>query len=84
MNKQQFLTTLFSSIVLMAVLLYLFSQNFSTLWGGVIVFTSVVVGQTMGKALFNRFSNQTVSNKTVFATYTSILFIGWLIASILF
>lgn len=84
MNKQRFFITLASSMILFVAMMFIFRNDFSLFTEMVIIFLSVVIGQTIVNRLFQRFSKQQVSGKTVFITYASMLAVFWTFASIVF
>ncbi|MCC9625377.1 hypothetical protein LPB41_27185 [Thalassospira sp. MA62] len=84
MNKQRFFITLASSMILFVAMMFIFRNDFSLFTEIVIIFLSVVIGQTLAVRLFHRFSEQRVSSKTVFVSFLSLLVAFWTIASILF
>lgn len=84
LNKQRFLTTMTSSIILFIAMIFIFSNDFSLFIEMMILFFAVVVGQTMLERLFRRFAEKQVSNQTVFVSFLSMLVVLWSITSILF
>lgn len=84
LNKQRFLTTMTSSIILFIAMIFIFSNDFSLFIEMMIIFLAVVIGQTILERLFQRFVEQRVSNQTVFVSFLSMLVILWTFASILF
>lgn len=84
LNKQRFLTTMTSSIILFIAMIFIFSNDFSLFIEMMIIFFAVVVGQTMLERLFRRFAEKQVSNQTVFVSFLSMLVVLWSITSILF
>lgn len=84
LNKQRFLTTMTSSIILFVAMIFIFSNDFSLFIEMMIIFFAVVVGQTMLERLFRRFAEKQVSNQTVFVSFLSMLVVLWSITSILF
>ncbi|MDX5979673.1 hypothetical protein SIL77_00100 [Exiguobacterium profundum] len=84
MNKQRYFISLVSSIMVFVAVIFTALNDFSLFTDMVIVFLSVVIGQTIANRLFQRFSKQQVSGKTVFITYASMLAVFWTFASIVF
>ena len=84
LNKQRFLTTMTSSIILFIVMIFIFSNDFSLFIEMMIIFLAVVVGQIMLERLFRRFAEKQVSNQTVFVSFLSMLVVLWSITSIPF
>ncbi|WP_214761251.1 hypothetical protein [Exiguobacterium sp. s129] len=84
MNKQRFLTTLTSSIILFVAMIFIFRNDYSLFAEMAIIFIAVVIGQTILERLFRRFAEERVSNQTVFVSFLSMLVILWTFAGILF
>jgi hypothetical protein len=84
LNKQRFLTTLTSSIILFVAMTFIFRNDYSLFAEMAIIFIAVVIGQTILERLFRRFAEQRVSNQTVFVSFLSMLVILWTFAGILF
>ena len=84
LNKQRFLTTMTSSIILFIAMIFIFSNDFSLFIEMMIIFLAVVVGQIMLERLFRRFAEKQVSNQTVFVSFLSMLVVLWSITSIPF